>query len=159
MSRVVSDRLQSAQPRVGLQMFGAQPWKSRRLSCCQRGDGDHMAASHEASLPYLTVEDLGPRIHLSFVNCPFKRRRSPSPNLAFHDLRHEHKPKPQHLSLSTRVSTMSAPHVASSSTSGFFQTLPEIKPQYTSKHLANRTDAPTDDPVLDRLLKQYIPAD
>ncbi|KAG7285376.1 hypothetical protein NEMBOFW57_010003 [Staphylotrichum longicolle] len=54
---------------------------------------------------------------------------------------------------------MSASHVASSSTSGFFQTLPEIKPQYTSEHLASRTDAPTDDPVLDRLLKQYIPAD
>jgi alkylation response protein AidB-like acyl-CoA dehydrogenase len=54
---------------------------------------------------------------------------------------------------------MSASHVASSATSGFFQTLPEIKPQYTSKHLTKRTDAPTDDPVLDRLLKQYIPAD
>lgn len=50
--------------------------------------------------------------------------------------------------------------VASSSTSGFFQALPKLRPQYTSTHrVHNDSSDTTDDPVLDRLLQQYLPSD
>lgn len=53
---------------------------------------------------------------------------------------------------------MSNPTVSSSSTSGFFQQLPTVLPQYTSPELATSQNEAADDPVLVRLLKQYLPA-
>ncbi|CRK19392.1 hypothetical protein BN1708_012628, partial [Verticillium longisporum] len=46
---------------------------------------------------------------------------------------------------------------ASSATSGFFQQLPAILPQYTAPQLANAHDEATDDVVLTRLTKLYLP--
>lgn len=54
---------------------------------------------------------------------------------------------------------MAPSSVASSSTSGFFQALPKLKPQYTSAERVHHDSCTTttDDPVLDRLLQQYLP--
>ncbi|EGY22879.1 aidB [Verticillium dahliae VdLs.17] len=52
---------------------------------------------------------------------------------------------------------MASVPTASSATSGFFQQLPTILPQYTSPQLANAHDEVTDDVVLTRLTKLYLP--
>ncbi|KAL1585314.1 hypothetical protein WHR41_05839 [Cladosporium halotolerans] len=49
--------------------------------------------------------------------------------------------------------------VSSSSTTGFFQALPKILPQYTCLHLASDQNEAVDDKVLTRLVRQYLPAD
>ncbi|RSM19168.1 hypothetical protein CDV31_002089 [Fusarium ambrosium] len=52
---------------------------------------------------------------------------------------------------------MASPLVASSSTSGFFQQLPTIQPQYTYPQLAANNEEVSDDAVLTRLVNQYLP--
>ncbi|CAG9978345.1 unnamed protein product [Clonostachys byssicola] len=47
--------------------------------------------------------------------------------------------------------------VSSSSTAGFFQQLPTVLPQYTSGVSATNSSEVTDDAVLKRLTKQYLP--
>ncbi|KAH7142043.1 hypothetical protein EDB81DRAFT_54436 [Dactylonectria macrodidyma] len=56
------------------------------------------------------------------------------------------------------AATITSSLVSSSSTSGFFQQLPTIVAQDTSAQLAASHDEATDDVVLTRLLKQYLPA-
>jgi len=48
--------------------------------------------------------------------------------------------------------------VPSSATSGFSQTLPKVKPQYTIAGHATSQDETTDDVILSRLVRQYLPA-
>ena len=47
--------------------------------------------------------------------------------------------------------------VASSATTGFFQTFPKVQPQYTIEGRASSQDETTDDIVLARLVQQYLP--
>ncbi|KAI5918855.1 acyl-CoA dehydrogenase/oxidase [Camillea tinctor] len=47
--------------------------------------------------------------------------------------------------------------VHSSAATGFFQVLPEIKPQYTSPSLSSSAQSVSDDVVLARILHQYLP--
>ncbi|RSL55345.1 hypothetical protein CEP54_009408 [Fusarium duplospermum] len=52
---------------------------------------------------------------------------------------------------------MASTLVASSSTSGFFQQLPTIQPQYTYPQFAANKEETSDDAVLTRLVNQYLP--